>query len=41
MEHASVTISKTFGRNNAGKRGAEGFRADASQPSCDWQGFTE
>lgn len=21
--------------------GAEGFRADPSQPSCDWQGFTE
>lgn len=21
--------------------GAEGFRKDASQPSCDWQGFTE
>lgn len=21
--------------------GAVGFRADASQPSCDWQGFTE
>jgi hypothetical protein len=20
--------------------GAEGFRADSSQPSCDWQGFT-
>lgn len=21
--------------------GAVGFRADAEQPSCDWQGFTE
>ena len=21
--------------------GAEGFRADSSKPSCDWQGFTE
>jgi len=21
--------------------GAEGFRADASQPACNWQGFTE
>lgn len=21
--------------------GAEGFRADATQPSCNWQGFTE
>jgi hypothetical protein len=21
--------------------GAEGFRADAAKPSCDWQGFTE
>lgn len=21
--------------------GAEGFRADASKPSCSWQGFTE
>jgi hypothetical protein len=21
--------------------GAAGFRADASKPSCDWQGFTE
>ena len=21
--------------------GAEGFRKDASKPSCDWQGFTE
>lgn len=21
--------------------GAVGFRADATQPSCDWQGFTE
>lgn len=21
--------------------GAEGFRADSSLPSCDWQGFTE
>lgn len=21
--------------------GAPGFRADSTQPSCDWQGFTE
>ena len=21
--------------------GADGFRADSSKPSCDWQGFTE
>lgn len=23
------------------QKGAEGFRKDASKPSCDWQGFTE
>ena len=23
------------------QRGAVGFRADSSQPSCEWQGFTE
>jgi len=23
------------------QKGAAGFRADASKPSCDWQGFTE
>lgn len=23
------------------QRGAEGFRADANAPACEWQGFTE
>lgn len=42
------TCGRPLKRNNAlagwwqcSQRGAEGFRADASQPSCDWQGFTE
>ena len=42
------TCGRPLKRNNAlagwwqcSQKGAEGFRADPSQPSCDWQGFTE